>query len=269
MSYYGLPLSCTTAAAVTTCVSEPANFVVGQAVSLSPIVSGIVSSYTISPALPSTLGLTLDSSTGVLSGTPTKLASPVTYTITAANAGGTAKTTLRLGVLVAPETPATITYGSQIKYTFAVGQSVLLSPTVNPGDVTGLSFAIKPALPAGLSIDALTGTISGAATRAILPSASTYTITAQNAGGSASVEIDLLFVALPSALSAARLSSGAYEISFQGTPGADYDVQATTDFSSWTTLGTVTADSAGVCSLVDTSAIRYADRFYRARVSNQ
>src|SRR5512133_453730 len=47
---------------------------------------GAVASYSVSPALPA--GLTLDTSSGVISGTPTAVAARATYTVTATNSGG-------------------------------------------------------------------------------------------------------------------------------------------------------------------------------------
>jgi autotransporter-associated beta strand protein len=53
---------------------------------LNPTVTGVVSSYSVSPALPA--GLTLNTSSGVISGTPTTATATATYTVTATNAGG-------------------------------------------------------------------------------------------------------------------------------------------------------------------------------------
>ena len=54
--------------------------------------------YTISPSLPS--GLSLNSSTGVISGTPTAASSPLTYTVTATVSGfGSTTATLDISVI--------------------------------------------------------------------------------------------------------------------------------------------------------------------------
>ncbi|GAA4323336.1 hypothetical protein [Flaviaesturariibacter amylovorans] len=63
---------------------------------LSPTVSGNVTGYSISPGLPS--GLTFNTSTGVISGTPTTTSPATTYTVTASNAAGSTSTTLSIQV---------------------------------------------------------------------------------------------------------------------------------------------------------------------------
>ena len=48
---------------------------------------GTIVSFSVSPSLPA--GLSLDTSTGAISGTPTAVTSSASYTITATNTGGT------------------------------------------------------------------------------------------------------------------------------------------------------------------------------------
>lgn len=77
--------------------TSPVHATVGVAIdSLSPTVTGSVSSYSVSPALPA--GLTLDTTTGVISGTPTAKAAEATYTITATNSSGSTTFQFVLGV---------------------------------------------------------------------------------------------------------------------------------------------------------------------------
>ena len=64
---------------------------------LLPTVSGTVSSYSVSPALPA--GLSLNTTTGVISGIPTATAAKATYLITASNAGGDTTFSLSLTVV--------------------------------------------------------------------------------------------------------------------------------------------------------------------------
>ena len=66
---------------------------------------GTVVSWSVTPSLPA--GLTLSTTTGVITGTPTAVTSSATYTISATNTGGTASTTVEITVNdIAPNTIA-------------------------------------------------------------------------------------------------------------------------------------------------------------------
>jgi hypothetical protein len=76
---------------------------VGTAIgSLTPTVTGTVTSYSVSPALPA--GLFISPSTGVISGTPTAVSALDTYTVTAANGTGTTTATVTIEVSAAGST---------------------------------------------------------------------------------------------------------------------------------------------------------------------
>lgn len=146
-----------------------------------PTVTGTVDSYTVAPALPA--GLFLNSSTGIISGTPTAISAKTSYTLTAANASGSTTTTIQITVSL-PTPPTDLSYSQP---TIDAATNVPIAndiPSVS-GDVT--SYAVNPALPAGLNLSSTTGVISGTPT-ALAPLAS-YTVTASNAGGSASAAI--------------------------------------------------------------------------------
>ena len=66
----------------------------------TPVVHGIVTYYSITPALPA--GIILDQTTGYILGTPTALSALTYYTITALNPGGSATTSINLGVIIPP-----------------------------------------------------------------------------------------------------------------------------------------------------------------------
>ena len=84
---------------------SPQTAVVGTVFTpVTPTVTGTVSSYGASPALPA--GLALNGSTGQISGTPTASAPTATYTITAQNSGGA--TTFSLSLTVNPATTAAL-----------------------------------------------------------------------------------------------------------------------------------------------------------------
>jgi hypothetical protein len=74
---------------------------VGTAIgSLTPTVTGTVTSYSVSPTLP--VGLSISTSTGVISGTPSAVASSADYTVTATNGTGSTTATVRIEVAAAP-----------------------------------------------------------------------------------------------------------------------------------------------------------------------
>ncbi len=152
--------------------------------SLTPTnTGGAATIYTIGPALPA--GLSFNSSTGVISGTPTAISAVTTYTISADNAGGVSTTTVTLSCVNPPlpvisYTPSTNVYITGIAIT-------ALTPTSTGGSVA--SYAVSPSLPAGLSINTTTGVISGTPTT--VTSVATYTITAANAAGSATATVTI------------------------------------------------------------------------------
>ena len=67
---------------------------------------GAITTWAVSPSLPS--GLSLDSSTGAISGTPSAITSSATYTITASNTGGS--TTADVTIVVNDVAPSALTY---------------------------------------------------------------------------------------------------------------------------------------------------------------
>ncbi|HEY5806988.1 MAG TPA: Ig domain-containing protein, partial [Povalibacter sp.] len=156
--------------------ASPVQAVVGTAITLSPTVTGTISGYAVSPDLPA--GLSIATNTGVISGTPTVAAAQATYTVTASNTGG--PTSFGLVLSVIPPPPSGLTYPSPVQA--VVGTAIgALSPTVT-GTVT--AYSVSPDLPAGLSIAASTGVISGTPTAAAAQA--TYTVTATNAGSAIS-----------------------------------------------------------------------------------
>lgn len=164
-----------------------ANLIKDASATITPTRNGFSSAtFSISPSLPS--GLNLNSSTGVISGTPT-VTSPITsYTITATNSvgSGTALLKIAVGNSVGDFTPSSLTYvGSPYAYTR--GNSI--TPIAAPTNVGGMidSYSVSPSLPAGLVLNTATGAITGTPTT--VTASSSYTITGTNSGGSTTASI--------------------------------------------------------------------------------
>jgi len=157
--------------------TPPTTGTVGTAYTYTFVASGTPApTYAVaSGTLPA--GLNLNATTGVLSGTPTSAAAS-TFTVSAANgttpdaASGSITITVSAPAGVAPtftaDTPPTTgTVGSAYTYTFVASGTPAPTYAVASGT-----------LPAGLTLDATTGVLSGKPTNS---GASTFTISAHNA----------------------------------------------------------------------------------------
>jgi len=142
-------------------------------------------------------GLTLNASTGTISGTPTTAAS-YSFTITASNSGGSDSQAYTVGIAIAPPAitrttlPAATKNVAYSQTVTATGESVLFSITAG-------------ALPAGLSLDSATGTISGTPTTV---ASYNFTVTATNSSGSASQAYTVPVGLAPPVITRATLSDG-------------------------------------------------------------
>jgi Putative Ig domain len=160
-------------------------FVVGTAITpITPAITGTLTSFTVSPALPA--GLSVDSNKGTLSGTPTVVAATGSYTIRATGPGGAA-TSASLSITVNDVPPSNIAYSAS-SFTFsATLEGEIPSPTAKGGAV--VSWSINPMLPAGLEFSTTDASISGTPSA---PSASTaYVVTAQNSGGQSTATVKI------------------------------------------------------------------------------
>jgi large repetitive protein len=152
--------------------SIPFPAVVGEAIVLTPAVSGTVDQYRVSPSLPS--GLSIDELSGVISGTPTKASSAATFVVSATGAG--VRVTFPL-VLSVTEPPNSLSYVSPVSAT--VGAPLApLSPSI-AGTVE--HYAVSPTLPPGILLDSASGILSGTPTEA--RNLAPYTITANSLAG--------------------------------------------------------------------------------------
>ena len=146
------------------------------------VIQGTGLTWTVTPSFPG--GINLDSSTGVISGTPTVASSQATYQVRATNSEGSNPVNLQIQVNDVP--PSGITY-PQSSYILTKGVELTpaATPTSSGGTVT--SWAITPSLPSGLQFDTVTGVISGTPT--VISNSATYTVTATNSGGSSTTTL--------------------------------------------------------------------------------
>jgi len=147
--------------------------------------------FTVSPTLPN--GLTF-SSTGTITGTASVPSTPTTYTVTVKDSGSiplssTATFILSVDALTALSTTQVIPTTSLTKNVAVVA----FTPVTGSGGYGTLTYAISPALPAGLAFSATTGAISGTPT--VSSSVTTYTVTVSDQAAQSSNKTFSLTVA--------------------------------------------------------------------------
>lgn len=167
------------------------DFKVGISSSISPLVSGGKApySFTITPALPT--GVSINSSTGVISGSASVSSSALSRVVTVTDGNSQSKDYtisisssnacpnnfyLENGVCVALASQLALSYPSNSESIY-VGLPYSISANLSGGNPP-YSLNITPSLPSGLSFDSYTGKISG--TPSIINPATSYTITLQD-----------------------------------------------------------------------------------------
>lgn len=166
----------------------------GQAVvPLAPTASGgPIARFSVSPALPA--GLSLDSASGVLSGTPTAVTAAATYAVTGSNAAGRAVAYLTLEVRAVTAPPSGLRYSGEPNPVYVAGRPIVPNiPVSSGGAIT--QYSVTPALPQGLSLNTVSGAISGTPSSAA--SAAAYTVTGRNTAGSVSTQLSIEVRAAP------------------------------------------------------------------------
>ncbi|TGK06662.1 hypothetical protein EHO59_00525 [Leptospira semungkisensis] len=169
---------------------DACSFPAGIAVSLTPyylpnnsvLANSNISNWSISDPLPS--GISFNATTGVISGTPTAVTSPMSLNIYGENTAGTARANINTIEVVSMLFGYNYT-NAQFYTTMPINSFVVNSPSVQSATTT--TFSISPSLPSGLSFNTSNGTISGTPT-AVSPS-TTYTVTGTNTYGSKSTAL--------------------------------------------------------------------------------
>ncbi|WP_374506247.1 putative Ig domain-containing protein, partial [Flavobacterium sp.] len=176
------------------------NFPVGTAITtLTPSItagSGTLT-YTVSPGLPA--GLSINPTTGVISGTPTVAVANTTYIVTATSLYGSTTATVSFATGIAP---SALSYTAT--NTFTAGTAITaLNPTITAGS-GNTTYAVSPGLPSGLSINSSTGVISGTPTAGLSVANASYTVTATNAFGTTSAILSIQVQGPPTSLAFAN-----------------------------------------------------------------
>lgn len=173
---------------------------------------GSISSCSVNPALPA--GLTLNTTNCAISGTPNAPSAQATYSVQATNSAGNSATT-NVNITVANVAPQ-LAY-SQSSYTFTMNSASTTGTPTNSGGVA-TACTVSPALAAGLSIHATSCAISGTPSAPLANT--TYTVTASNAVGSttANVQLEVLNIAPALAYSSGSYSMNLNAASTTGTP---------------------------------------------------
>lgn len=160
---------------------------VGKAITASAVYvdTGLpgAKTFTISPALPA--GLTISSTTGVVSGTPTVTLNRTEFTVTCTDDAirVTATIFIRIAATTATISPATQTVSA------TVGTAITATAAYTDTEMSTKTFSVSPALPSGLSLNTTTGVISGTPTAA--SAATNYTVTATDGTLSATATVSI------------------------------------------------------------------------------
>ncbi len=185
-----------------------------SALPMATVAGGGAITYTLTPALPA--GLTFNSSTRMISGTPTVAMAMTAYTYTATANGRTATLMFNLTVGQTPPNAPMFASGAAISAMMGTVNMAFTSSALPMATVAGggaITYTLTPALPAGLTFNSSTRMISGTPTVAMAMTAYTYTATAN--GRTATLMFNLTVGQTPP--NAPMFASGAAISAMMGT----------------------------------------------------
>ena len=193
---------------------NPAVYTNGTAIApnLPSSTGGAVTSYAVAPPLPT--GLSLSTSSGIISGTPGAVAATASYTVTASNSGGSTTATVSIKVIDVPPTSLTYSVNPAV---YTEGATIAPDTPSNSGGVVA-SYTVTPSLPAGLGLSTSTGIISG--TPAGVSAMATYTVTASNTAGSTTASVTITVNNLPPTSLTYSVNPAVYAIGTTITPNS-------------------------------------------------
>jgi hypothetical protein len=206
------------------------------------------------------------------SGTVTGLSFGTSYTFTlvAMNEAGTGAQSIASNAITPVSAPSDVNYLSPAIYT--VGTPIIpLSPTVkaNGSPITG--YTIRPALPAGLSMDPNSGVISGTPAKAV-PSPTKYTISAANSAGTTPFDLTMTVNPGNSVIAVTGVTNYVYNGSKQGPStytesGSTEPVTINYTGVSGTTYGPSTTPPSNAGSYTATAVTKTDDSYKEASSS--
>ena len=226
-----------------------ATVVVGEAVGFTVDTTvGSVSRYFVSPRLP--FGLMFNTRTGALSGVARSVQLATTYTVTGVGLGGSSTQSFVLTVNPALPVLSLSRYSQTVVKGFAAGFTVKLTG----GAAT---FAISP-IPAGMSFNTSTGTLSG--NPSVVQSETILTVTATNGSGSSTQSFMLtvtasfpVFTLSRSNQTVAQGSAAGFTVNSTGGPITSFSISPSAPAKM--SFDTSTGELSGSPSLVKSVSI--------------
>lgn len=177
---------------------------------------GALTSCKISPDITLLTGLQFNKVNCAIDGTPTRLSSVQTYTVTASNNGNPA-VSVPIRVDVVAVKPYSLSYSPR-QFIYSLNDTIGTFPTPTYGGDLVISYSIYPDLPEGLVFDNVQGKISGKPLQ--VRALTSYTVTASNTGGSAHSTISIQVRGLPPA-----------GLSYGGTANSSFELRKSKAFS--------------------------------------
>ena len=194
-------VSTPTATTLVNSTSALVNFAVTAFTPVSGTGGSAPLTYSVSPDLPA--GLSLNSTTGQITGTPTE-ARTATYTITVTDTlNQTASATFNLTVTA----PVAINVVQAVPSTVLTQNTAIstFTPVTATGGQGALAYSISPSLPSGVTFSTTTGAITG--TPSGISAVTTYTVTVTDTIGQTASRTFELSVVYPSIVTVQAVSS--------------------------------------------------------------